>query len=69
MMNDTDFSTDYTVQKLTSDDIPMVFDLCRKKSAVLRALSAVCDAAVHPGRYGGIAAAENGCGQVLSGLF
>lgn len=30
MMNDTDFSTDYTVQKLTSDDIPMVFDLCQK---------------------------------------
>ena len=30
MMNYTDFSTDYTVQKLTSDDIPMVFDLCRK---------------------------------------
>ena len=30
MMNDTDVSTDYTVRKLTSDDIPMIFDLCRK---------------------------------------
>ena len=30
MMNYTDFSTDYTVRKLTSDDIPMVFDLCWK---------------------------------------